>query len=193
MHELEPTGKHTGFLDERARATSRVGNAYIVAVFDIDDPRFFHRTLALSPFFMLITLFLVVTPNMLGTTSAVGLVCLRNLGWLRVGSTCARYLSYWEKVRQRGLVLGLGGRLAPAHGFVGEEGTVVRAVSVVSLDPAEVFRAWLERGPVDSVPGACSIGVCGLIGMPSASALALMACSSSVSESAAVGCKTSDR
>lgn len=145
------------------------------------------------PFVILTTLFLVVTLNMLGTTSAVGLVCLINLGWLRLGSTCARYLSYREKVRQRGLAIGLGGRLGSSHDFVGDEGTVVGAVSVVSLDPVEVFRAWLERGLLESDPVESLIGVCGRIVMPSASALASKTCSSSISEAAmsVPGCNTS--
>lgn len=145
------------------------------------------------PLVILTTLFLVVTLKILGTTSAVGLVCLINLGWLRLGSTCARYLSYREKVRQRGLAIGLGGRLGSSHDFVGDEGTVVGAVSVVSFDPVEVFRAWLERGLLESDPLESLIGVCGRIVMPSASAFASKTCSSSISEAAmsVPGCNTS--
>lgn len=145
------------------------------------------------PFVILTTLFLVFTLKMLGTTSADGLVCLTNLGWTRLGSTWAKYLSYKEKVRQRGLAIGLGGRLGSSHDFVGDEGTVVGAVSVVSLDPAEVFRAWLDRGLLESIPLESLIGVCGRIVMPSASAFASRTCSSSISEAAILvpGCKTS--
>lgn len=94
-------------------------------------------------------------------------------------------------MRQRGLVVGLGGRFGSAHGLVGEGGIVVRAVSVVLLDPVEFIRAWLERGLFASAALGCWLGVCGRIGMPSASALTLRAVSSSISEvEFPAGCKT---
>lgn len=163
----------------------------MIAALD-NEARFFHRTLALIPFFMLMTLFRVVAPNMLGRASAVGFVCLRNLGWTRLGSTCARYLSYWEKVRQRGLDLGLGGKWDSAYGMLGVEGMVVRAVSAVSLEPVEAFRAWLDNG-LSANALLSSGGVCGRIDMPMASAVLSKALSISASEALSARCRTSER
>lgn len=83
---------------------------------------------------------------------------LRILGWHKLGSSCARYLSYVEKLRLRDLALelGTGGALSrcPAPVSGREGGFDVMAVSLVSSEPEEVLRAWVEdRVASDSAPG----------------------------------------
>lgn len=80
-------------------------------------------------------------------------------------------------MRPRDLTLGGTGRPAAAIGsavrLAGEQGAEVRAVFVVSSEPLDVFRAWLEASVVsDSAPTCVGcIGVGARIDMPNASAL----------------------
>lgn len=169
--------------------------AYIVAV--VKEDRFFHRTFALIPFFMLITLRLVPMLNKLGTSSAGGANCLRNFGWFRLGSTCARYLSYWEKLRERDLALGLGGKLGllEVRSSVGEEGCELRTVSAVSFEPVEVFLAWLEKAVVsESAPLLLvAVEMAGGIEMPNVVACCISSSSISSSDAWSPGRRTSAR
>ena len=112
---------------------------------------FFHLTFALIPFVILMTLLLLPRLHMLGAFAANGEDCLLVLSWLRLGSTCARYLSYWEKVRalaRGGLWLGEGSAAGASNGcsdvLAGEQGrdVVDRAVRADSSEADEVLRPW---------------------------------------------------
>lgn len=113
---------------------------------------------------------------------------LRILGWHKLGSNCARYLSYVEKLRLRDLALelGRGGGFSrwptPVSGREG--GFDVMAVSAVLSEPEEVLRAWVEeRVASDSGPGQSVSsdgqggGGGGGIDMPRAAALLTKFCS----------------
>jgi hypothetical protein len=111
------------------------------------------------------------------------------LGWHKLGSKCARYLSYVEKLRLRDLdlELGRGGGFsrcaAPVLGLDG--GFDVIVVSAVLSEPEEVLRAWVEEGVAsDSGPGESVSpgeeeggGGGGGRDMPRAAALLIKSCS----------------
>lgn len=109
----------------------------------------------------------------------------RILGWHKLGSNCARYLSYVEKLRllDLALELGRGGAVSrcPAPVSGREGGFDVMAVSVVFSEPEEVLRAWVEYWVAsDSGSGqwAFSDGEGGAgMDMPRAAALVVRSCS----------------
>lgn len=107
------------------------------------------------------------------------------LGWHKFGSSCARYLSYVEKLRLRDLALELGGGGAlsrcPAPVPGRDVGFDVMVVAAVSSEPEEVLRAWVE----DRVASESGLGLLvssdgeGGTGMdtPRAAALVVKSCS----------------